>query len=470
MINSDRYKIKTNPLPHQLEAIDFITKHKEVALFDEQGVGKTKEVIDSVVILLKNKSISAALIICPKSLMYTWHSEIIKHSFLSSTIIDGSEKNKGYKLLMATNVFIINYEGVTSLLDTLMLLLKTEKFMIVLDESQRIKNPESQTFKTIEKIKSFSSRKAILTGTPVANRATDLWSQFYFLDDGRTLGTNYKEFCKKFSKVGLKKEYLFELRNKIQNISIRRLKNNVLELPEKTYETVLIDFSPIQEKIYQKLKVDLLIEIEKLDEKIIIDEANSILKKLLRLVQIASNPGLLVVDYAEDPGKFVALDKIVKRIINSGEKVIIWTSFVGNIKSLKIRYRKYGSLCIYGQVPIPKRAKIVDNFQNNNEFKVLIANPSAAREGLTLTAANNAIYLDRNFNLVDYLQSQDRIHRISQNKKCKIIKLLAKNSIDLFVEDRLTKKQGEAKIIQGDCDSIDDKNYLTKNEIINLLN
>jgi SWI/SNF-related matrix-associated actin-dependent regulator of chromatin subfamily A-like protein 1 len=470
MINLDKFKPKTEPLSHQLEAINYIVEHEEVAVFDEQGIGKTKEIIDSLLILLKNKKIESALIVCPRSLMYTWHSEINKHSFLSSTIIDGGDKLKEYKFLSASNVYIINYEGVTSCLNTIELLLSTEKFMLVLDESQRIKNPNSLTFKTIVKIKKFSSRRAILTGTPVANKAIDLWSQFYFLDNGETLGPNYKEFCKKFSKPDLNKNFLLELRNKIQVKSIRRLKNNVLQLPEKIYETRYIDFSPIQSQIYNKLKKDLLIEIKKIDEKIIIDESNSILKKLLRLVQIASNPGMLVSDYKETPGKFIYLDKLIKNIISSEEKVIIWTSFVENVRSLKTRYKDYGSLCIYGEIPIAKRAKLVDDFQNNPVFKVLIANPAAAKEGLTLTAANNAIYLDRNFNLVDYLQSQDRIHRISQKKICKIIKLLGKDSIDLFVEDRLSKKQAEARIIQGDSEDFKSEDFLTKDEIINLLN
>lgn len=115
------------------------------------------------------------------------------------------------------------------------------------------------------------------------------------------------------------------------------------------------------------------------------------------------------------------------------------------------------------------RNKFVTKFQENEDYKVLVANPSAAREGLTLTAANNAIYVDRSFNLVDYLQSQDRIHRISQEKRCHIVKLLCSNSIDFFVEDRLARKQDIAKVIQGDTSELSDSGYLTKEEVIEIL-
>jgi SNF2 family DNA or RNA helicase len=100
---------------------------------------------------------------------------------------------------------------------------------------------------------------------------------------------------------------------------------------------------------------------------------------------------------------------------------------------------------------------------------ILIANPSAAREGLTLTSANNAIYLDRNFNLVDYLQSQDRIHRISQTKECRIYKLIAKNTIDEYIDEIIYKKHKLAEYVQGDIDNIENNEYLTKDEVLNML-
>jgi SNF2 family DNA or RNA helicase len=112
---------------------------------------------------------------------------------------------------------------------------------------------------------------------------------------------------------------------------------------------------------------------------------------------------------------------------------------------------------IYGETPIKDRAEYIKKFQDTEENRIMILNPSAAREGITLTRANNAIYLDRNFNMVDYLQSQDRIHRISQEKNCKIYKLLGKNTIDEYIEKYIEIKNDIAKFVQGDAKNIDEQ-------------
>lgn len=467
----DYFKQKTAPLPHQLEAINFLVSKKYAALFDEQGVGKTKEVIDAIIALLKSKEADAALIICPKTLMYTWQMEVKKHSYLIPVVITGGGRSKGYKFLTSANIYILNYEGVKAELDIVELLLESQRFILVLDESQRIKNPKSQTFKAISELAKHPIRKYILSGTPVANKPIDIWTQIYFLDNGKTLGKEFQLFQKRYGDINKGSASLYqELQKLIAPLSIRRLKENVLELPEKIYEQVMVDMAPRQTEIYEKLKKELLIEILNTPEQKIIDEAKSILKKLLRLVQVSSNPGLVVKDYQETPAKFVVLDKIVKDILKQGEKVIIWSSFVDNVKELRSRYKGHGALNIYGGVDIATRNKYITLFQEQDDYKILVANPAAAREGLTLTAANNAIYVDRSFNLVDYLQSQDRIHRISQTKRCRIIKLLCSNSIDLFVEDKLARKQDIARVIQGDSIQIDNTNYLTKEEIVELLN
>jgi SNF2 family DNA or RNA helicase len=463
------YTPKTNPLPHQLEATQFLVKNNEAAVFDEQGVGKTKEVIDAIITILKEETADAALVICPKSLLYNWEDEIKKHSYLVPITIDGSGMGKKYRFLSFANIYILNYEGVKAEEEIVNLLLKSQKFIVVLDEAQRIKNPESQTFKSIDKIKNLAVRRFILTGTPVANKPEDLWAQFYFLDNGKTLGNNYSLFKREYNQDNLSKSKLLELQTTIRSKSIRRLKDDVLELPDKVFKTVYVDLASKQKQIYLKLKKELLIEVLKTDEQTIIDESKNILKKLLRLVQIASNPSLIVLDYKETPSKFKKLDELVKEIVKNKEKVIIWTSFVENVKLLKNRYKGFGSLAISGETEIRVRHTFVNLFQNDENYKVMIANPAAAREGITLTAANNAIYVDRTFNLVDYLQSQDRIHRISQRKESTIIKLIANDTIDLFVEDNLSKKQDVARVIQGDTNEIDESNYLTKSELVQLL-
>ncbi len=209
-----------------------------------------------------------------------------------------------------------------------------------------------------------------------------------------------------------------------------------------------------------------------LEGDLIVEEAENILKKLLRLTQIASNPFLIDKSYSDTPVKFQSLDKLLIEIISKDEKAVIWTNFVNNIMALKNRYVHYNPLIIHGSVPIKDRAIFVKKFQESDKNKILIANPAAAREGLTLTKANNAIYLDRNFNLVDYLQSQDRIHRISQTKHCNIYKILAKNTIDEYIDKLVEVKQDIASFVQGDHNTLKTGSYgflLNKNELLNML-
>jgi SNF2 family DNA or RNA helicase len=209
-----------------------------------------------------------------------------------------------------------------------------------------------------------------------------------------------------------------------------------------------------------------------MDGNTIIDEAENILKELLRLTQIASNPFLLDKGYKEVPAKFDVLEGLLKDVTIKGEKAIVWTSFVDNIIILKNRLKQYNPLIIYGDIPVKDRADAVKAFQESEKNRIMIANPSAAREGLTLTKANNAIYLDRNFNLADYLQSQDRIHRISQTKECKIFKILAKGTIDEYIDRVIDVKTEIAGYVQGDLGIVSSGSldFLhNKSELLNIL-
>jgi SNF2 family DNA or RNA helicase len=240
-------------------------------------------------------------------------------------------------------------------------------------------------------------------------------------------------------------------------------------LPEKCYYEKHVDLGLRQRLLYDTLRTELMIEIEDIEGNTILDDSNDILKKLLRLVQLASNPFLVDKSYNETPAKFIILDSIIEDIIQKGEKAIIWSSFVDNIRILSKRYKRYLPLLIYGDIPIERRNKSVNLFINDTNHKLLIANPAAAREGLTLTVANNAIYVDRNFNLVDYLQSQDRIHRISQERKCSIIKIIADGTIDVFIDEIISRKHSIASYIQGDrSDPIFDYN-ISKEQLLSYL-
>ncbi len=470
------YSPKTKPYPHQVEAIEYITNRVNVPLFDEQGLGKTKIVIEALCNNMEQAIIDGALIICKKSLIENWKDEIETHSHLKYIVLRGSANEKGLKFMGYSHFYIINYESVIGEVERLKMFLKIRKMAIVLDESHKIKSPDAKITEAIIELKDLAKKRIIISGTPIANKPLDLWTQFYFLDNGTLLGSDYNEFKKTYS-IDLKEDDLHEQKekfNKLREIilsnSIRRLKKDVLELPEKIYIDKYVQIDGQQKRMYDILKGELYIEIININGEKIIDESEEILKKLLRLAQIASNPFLIDKVYNETPAKFPVLDTLIENIIEQKEKVIVWSCFVDNIRLLYKRYKRFGSLMLYGDIPIEKRNEILKQFKNDAEFMVLIANPAAAREGLTLTSANNAIYLDRNFNLVDYLQSQDRIHRISQTKECKIYKLIAKNTIDEYIDEIIYKKHKLAEYVQGDTDNITtEKQFMTKEHLLEIL-
>lgn len=471
------YSPRLKPLPHQLEATQFLIERDNAALFDEQGLGKTKIMIDALAYNFSLGNIEGAIVVCKKSLLATWQEEIAKHSQLKSIILRGTPKQKGLNYMWFSHFYLINYELVLTEVDRLKRFLLTRSMALVLDESQRIKNPDGKATKAILSISPFAKKRYIITGTPIANSPRDLWAQAFFLDGGVALGQTLFDFCERFNieqksnvQTFLDESSLNKLRGALSQFSMRRAKNDVLELPTKTYKTIQVTLEPAQREMYDRLRSQLYLEIVNLEGQQVIDNAENILKRLLRLVQIASNPKLIDKSYAETPAKFIELDTLITGILALQEKAIVWTGFIGNIRLLRSRYEQHGAAMIFGDIPIKDRQEIVERFQKSRELKILIANPGAAREGITLTAANHAIYLDRNFNLVDYLQSQDRIHRIGQEKPSYIYSLIGEDTIDTYIEEVVYRKQLIAQYIYSDTQQLNlPPTAFTKQDILRLL-
>jgi len=169
----------------------------------------------------------------------------------------------------------------------------------------------------------------------------------------------------------------------------------------------------------------------------------------------SSNPALIDLRYRETPAKFAALDKLLPAYLrNPSDKVILWTSFVGNIPALQGRFAEFRPATLYGEMDVKLRDAAVSAFKHDRHVRLLVGNPAAAREGLTLTQARTAIYIDRTFNLVNFLQSQDRIHRLSQTKPCEIVLLTGEGTIDEFIDFSIAQKHRLARYTQRDSDEI----------------
>jgi SWI/SNF-related matrix-associated actin-dependent regulator 1 of chromatin subfamily A len=290
--------------------------------------------------------------------------------------------------------------------------------------------------------------KVIMTGTPIANRPVDLWAQYYFLDGGQLLGADQKSFAAAYDpdSEGVE-DRLERLSTLVRANSIRRLKDDTLELPDKLFLVHDIQLAGAQKAMYDTCATELTIELRAMSGEAYTHEVDNVLERLLRLVQIASNPGLLDPQFAAPVAKLDYLGQLCDRLLVEHDKVIVWSGFVQNIETVAQRLRRYHPVVIHGGVGPEERAQVVSAFQDADVNRILVANPAAAREGLTLTRASAAVYLDRNFNLVDYLQSQDRIHRIGQSRQCEIHKLVAAGTVDEYVDAVIELKQSIAELV-----------------------
>lgn len=457
--NEPNYESKLNSFTHQEQAVEFAKDLDYAAIFHEQGLGKTKIALDIALYWLSKKDIDTVLIVTKKGLVKNWQEETKEHSYLHPKVLNNNRNSNFYVFNSATRLIITNFETISLEKSRFKLFLKSRNVGVIIDESAKLKNPDSKLVQDFFELSPMFLRKIIMTGTPVANRPYDIWAQIYFLDNGSSLGKDFKEFKKRADlsnklSEDIKKRQDFEIFiasifEKINDFTIRETKKSAkLSLPDKSYHDIWTMFTEKQKEMYDELKEKLIIEIKSGKNKKI-DDASPILKRILRLEQITSNPKILNEDIDFISGKEIELNSLVKEIINREEKVIIWTNYIYNVDYFCKKYEKYNAVKICGSMTTEERNESVRKFKTK-DVKVLIATPQSAKEGLTLTVANNAIFYDRGFSLDDYLQAQDRIHRISQTKECNIYNIMIRGSIDEWIHKLLLSKEKAASLVQND--------------------
>ena len=454
------YTAKQEALPFQAEATLATRDLEYAALFHEQGLGKTKMALDLVIHWLTNAEVDSVMVVTKKGLVDNWEKESRFHTNIRPIILNQDRQKNFFAFNRPGRLYITHYEVTHSERNRLLLFAKARKLGVILDESQRIKNPTSRAAVALHRLSPLLARRVIMTGTPVANRPYDIWSQIFFLDQGKSLGESFEAFKtdtdlgkslgKDPESTGQFEEKLNDTYERVRPFTVRKTKENAdIELPEKTIRYSEAELAPAQEELYREYRDELAAEILH-DGKNTLDDAEVILKRLLRLVQVASNPKLVDEGYQETPGKFKVLDKIIQQKEASGPKTIIWTSFRGNVYAITTRYIHDQPAVVHGGLSHDERSNHLKRFLEDQDCRLLVATPAAAKEGLTLTVANHAIFLDRSFSLDDYLQAQDRIHRITQTNECLIENIIATNTIDEWVGELLSGKELAARLLQGD--------------------
>jgi SNF2 family DNA or RNA helicase len=454
------FKSKHQAFPYQVEAVEAIKALEYAAIFHEQGLGKTKIAVDLALTWLSEKLVDSVIVITKKSLIRNWEDEIGVHSFLRAKTIDQDSRTLFYAFNTPARLYLTHYEACKSAEAAFQLFLKTRRVGVICDESQKIKNPLSTLSRSLHRLSIGFRRRVIMTGTPIANRPYDIWSQIWFLDQGKSLGNDFAQFKAEFdlptgrhNDIAAQEcfsESLANLNDKIRAFSVRETKlSSGIELPTKEIDDIFVNFESHQRALYIKFQKELRAEVLR-GGIVVVDDADAVLKRLLRLVQVASNPRLVDEAYSSIPAKLPALFSLVEKATAVNSKIIIWTSFTANADWLAKEMVPFGSVKVHGKMAISDRNASIARFKTLPDVKVLVATPGAAKEGLTLTVANYAVFFDRSFSLDDYLQAQDRIHRISQKSTCYVYNLLVKDSIDEWVSELLSAKHVAAKLGQGD--------------------
>ncbi|MFH0975874.1 MAG: SNF2-related protein [Spirochaetota bacterium] len=261
------YKEKLAAFPYQKNAKDEICDLEYAAIFHEQGLGKTKIAIDLILYWFEKKIIDTVFIVVKKSLLKNWEKELSFHTYLHPKILSQNKHSNYYVFNSPAKVILCNYEVIKSEIERIDLFNKTRPVGIILDESVKLKNPKSSLTKSFFKIAPTFARRVIMTGTPIANRPYDLWSQIWFLDQGKSLGDIFSKFKKNldlsnslYDDEDKKNNFEIKLKNifnLISSFSVRETKTSgIIVLPKKEYKRIITHWEPHQQEIYNKIKME----------------------------------------------------------------------------------------------------------------------------------------------------------------------------------------------------------------------
>ena len=468
------YKFKTKPYKHQLDALE-ISWNKEVyAYFMEMGTGKTKVLIDNMSMLYDNGKIDGALIIAPKGVVGTWYKQEIPTHLVdhveNKAILWQSNFTKEYSKKLGTlfksdsdlHILIMNVEALSTTkgVDFASKFLSSHNTLMAIDESTTIKNPKAKRTKNILRLSKLAKYRRIMTGSPVTKNPLDLYSQCEFLDPYCLDFASYYAFRNRYAEMKTANFYgrsvqivarfrhLDELAEKLKPFSYRVLKEDCLDLPEKTFMKRVIELSKEQKELYAQMKK---MALAMLNGKVV--TTKTALTQIMRLHQITCG------HFTADDGsvqdiKNNRLDELMNVLDEIEGKVVIWAHYQYDVKKIIKEIQKVhgpGSVVdYYGLTPKDIRQNNIEKFQGDDAVKYFVGTPATGGYGITLTAASNMIYYSNGYDLEKRLQSQDRIHRIGQKKPVTYIDLIAEDTVDNRIVKALRKKINIASEVMGE--------------------
>lgn len=481
----------TKPYKHQMEGVIYGLEHESFLLGDDQGLGKTKEIIDLAMCRKQTDGLKHCLIICGiNGNKYNWADEVKIHSREDSWIlgtrftkrppikmIEGSTKDKmedlnnvPHQFFWITNIetlrggsfkekqgkrTVIRFpiaEKIQELCD------KGIIGMIAFDEAHKAKNPDSQQGKALLSI-DCKGPKIPMSGTFVLNNPLDLYLPLKWSGFETHSFYAYKQHYCTMGGFGGKEivgyKNLDELRSMVSKVMLRRVKGDVLDLPPKVHTIEWVDAYPEQKSLYKDVRDQVRDNIDKV--KVHPDP----LSEMLRLRQVTGYPGILSSTVTKS-AKMDRMEELVEDEVSVGGKAIIFSNWSEMTNVIRHKLKKYNPAYITGEVGSVQRMEEKDRFQNDPNCKVMIGTIGALGTGFTLTAAQLVIFVDEPWNRGIKDQAEDRAHRIGTRGTVRIVTILTRDTVDEGVYNLVQKKGKMADLlVDGKVDGKNVDNVLS---------
>ena len=449
------FQFKTNPFQHQIEGFEYGLNNDRWLLGDEQGLGKTKQVIDIAVAKKLQKGYKHCLIICGvNGLKWNWVNEVHTHSnedawilgqrYKTGKVVIGSNADKLADLNALNSIssyfLITNVESMRDekIVAQIAKYTRTNDIGIVaIDEVHKCKNPSSQQGKGILKIQ--PECRIAMTGTPLMNSPFDLYIILKWLGYEKHPFYAFKKHYGVFGGYGGYEvtgyRYLDELQAQLDEIMLRRLKSTVLDLPEKTHITEYVEMTPKQKQIYDEVTADIKMNIDQ------IKMANNPLAELIRMRQATGYTGILS-STVKESAKLDRMEELVEEAVQNGKKVVIFSNWtqITDVAYDRLLAKGFVGQMITGDTKDESRQLIVDAFQNSEYQDFIIGTIGAMGTGLNLFEGSVIIFLDHPWTRAAYDQAVDRCHRIGQKNNLLIYDLVCHDTIDEKILNLINKK------------------------------
>ena len=469
-----RYKFKTKPYKHQMTALEKSWNKENFAYFMEMGTGKTKVLIDNLAMLYDKGKVDGALIVAPKGVVKTWYEqELPTHlpdhienvTVLWQTNITKTQQEKLeslFEIETALHILIMNVEAFSTDKGVKFAskFLNSHKTLMAVDESTTIKTPTAKRTKNIIGLGRHAKYRRIMTGSPITKNPLDLYTQCEFLDPYLLDFTSYYAFRNRYAEmktmhlrgrsIQVVDEFknLGELSETVKTFSERILKEDCLDLPPKIFMKRHVTLTPDQKKVYQQMKKAAMAVLNGK-----VTTTMTVLTQLMRLHQITCG------HFTADDGSTQAVDnnrlnELMNVLAETEGKAIIWANYqlsVGEIIQRIIKeYGEDSYVHYYGLTSQEDRQDNIRKFQNDPKCRFIVGTPQTGGYGITLTQAHTVIYYSNGYDLEKRLQSEDRAHRIGQNKTVTYIDMIAEDTVDEKIVKALRDKINIASEVMGE--------------------